>query len=135
MSSSNRILHQQKSLRSIATNSVACFITLVALLLLNAMASSPSIASEQTDAEHETVGVVNQGAAIKPKPAIAIVRGIVDGVDEANDTIKIGASPETSQLLKVQDGLIFNAVRFGDQVTVLVQEIAGAKTIVGLEKN
>ena len=51
-----------------------------------------------------------------------------------NDRIKIRLSPETSELLKVQDGLIFNAVRFGDQVKVLVQDIAGERTIVDLER-
>ncbi|HMF47195.1 MAG TPA: hypothetical protein VK603_01035 [Candidatus Saccharimonadales bacterium] len=33
---------------------------------------------------------------------------------------------------KVQDGLIFNAVRYGDQVEITVENIEGAKTIVGL---
>jgi hypothetical protein len=35
----------------------------------------------------------------------------------------------------VRDGLIFNAVRYGDQVEVTVENIDGAKTIVGLTKN
>ena len=104
------------------------------LSLLAAIGPLPIIASEQTDTQHRTVGVASQGATVKPKPAIEIVRGIIDSVDEANDTIKIRSSPETSELLKVQDGLIFNAVRFGDRVKVLVQDIAGEKTIVGLEK-
>ena len=105
-----------------------------ALLLLGAIASSPTVAREQTDAEQETVGVASPGAALMPKPAIEIMRGTVESVDEGNDTIRIRLSGETSVPLKVQDGLIFNAVRFGDQVKVLVREIAGAKTIVGLEK-
>jgi hypothetical protein len=33
---------------------------------------------------------------------------------------------------KVRDGLLFNAVRYGDQVEVTVENIDGAKTIVGL---
>jgi Cu/Ag efflux protein CusF len=33
---------------------------------------------------------------------------------------------------KVQDGLIFNAVRYGDQVEITVESIEGAATIVGL---
>jgi hypothetical protein len=131
MSSSNLILSEQKSSRTSATNSSACFMTFVALLLLlSVTTSSPTIAREQTDAEHETVG----GTVVTAKPAIEIVRGTVESVDEAHDTIRIRLSPETSLALKVQDGLIFNAVRFGDQVKVLVREIAGAKTIVGLEK-
>jgi hypothetical protein len=35
---------------------------------------------------------------------------------------------------KVQDGLLFNAVRYGDQVDITVQNITGAMTIVGLRK-
>jgi len=34
----------------------------------------------------------------------------------------------------VQDGLLFNAVRFGDPVEITVQDIAGAKTIVELKR-
>jgi Cu/Ag efflux protein CusF len=33
---------------------------------------------------------------------------------------------------KVQDGMIFNAVRYGDHVEITVENIEGAKTIVGL---
>jgi hypothetical protein len=35
----------------------------------------------------------------------------------------------------VQDGLLFNAVRYGDQVEVTVEDINGATTIVGLMKD
>jgi len=59
---------------------------------------------------------------------------LVERVAIGTDTIKIMSSPETSQPRKVQDGRIFNAVRFGGQVKALVQEIAGTKTVVGLEK-
>ncbi|WP_407181147.1 hypothetical protein [Bradyrhizobium sp. STM 3562] len=132
MSSPNPTLQQKSG----TPNSVAWFITSAAvLLLLGAMVPSPpTSASEQADTRHRTVGIASQGTTFKPKPAIEVVRGIVDGIDEANDTIKIRLSPETSQMLKVQDGLIFNAVRFGDQVKVLVQDIDGEKTIVGLER-
>ena len=108
---------------------------LVALLsLLGTMAASPTIANELTEAQRQTVGIVRQDAAVASKPAIEIMSGMVDSVDERNDTIKIRLSSGASQALKVQDGLIFNAVRFGDQVEVSVQDIAGAKTIVGIEK-
>jgi hypothetical protein len=130
----NLIVSRQKSPRPGAANSLVFFVAPVAVLLLGAMVSSPTIANEQAGAEHKTLGVTSQGAAVMPKPAIEIMRGMVDGVDEGNGTIKLRLSPETSQPLKVQDGLIFNAVRFGDQVRVLVQEIAGTKTIVGLER-
>lgn len=108
---------------------------LVAVLsFLGTMAASPTIASEQTEAPRQTVGIVRQDAAVAPKPAIEIMSGVVDSVDERNDTIKIRLSSGASQPLKVQDGLIFNGVRFGDQVEVSVQNIAGVKTIVGIEK-
>jgi hypothetical protein len=134
MSSLNPILYQQKSPGTRAANLTAWFsASVVVLSLLGAMGPSPIMAREQADTQHATVGVASQ--APEPKPAIEIVRGIVDSVDEASDTIKIRLSPETSELLKVQDGLIFNAVRFGDQVEVWVQDIAGEKTIVGLQRN
>jgi hypothetical protein len=108
---------------------------LVAVLsLLGTMAASPTIANEQTEAQRQTVGIVRQDAALAPKPAIEVISGMVDSVDERNDTIMIRLSSGASQPLKVQDGLIFNGVRFGDQVEVSVQDIAGVKTIVGLEK-
>ena len=135
MSSSNPFLHRQKSPRASAANSMAWFVTSVAILsLLGEIGPSPIMASEQADTQHATVGVGSQAPTVEPKPAIEVVRGTVDSVDEANDRIKIRLSPETSELLKVQDGLIFNAVRFGDQVKVLVQDIAGEKTIVDLER-
>jgi Cu/Ag efflux protein CusF len=48
--------------------------------------------------------------------------------------MKIRLPAETTEQFKVQDGLIFNAVRYGDHVEVTIQNIAGAKTIVGLSK-
>jgi hypothetical protein len=108
---------------------------LVAVLsLLGTMAASPTMANEQTEAGRPTVGIVRQDAAVAPKPAIEIMSGMVDSVDERNGTIKIRLSSGASQPLKVEDGLIFNAVRFGDQVEVSVHEIAGVKTLVGIEK-
>jgi hypothetical protein len=108
---------------------------LVAVLsLLGTMAASPTVANEQTEAGRPTVGIARQGAAVVSKPTIEIMSGTIDSVDEGNDTIKIRLSSGTSQPFRVQDGLIFNAVRFGDQVEVSVQEIAGVKTVVGIEK-
>jgi hypothetical protein len=104
------------------------------VLLLGTTASSPAIGSERNDAGRQTLGVAREDAAVAPKPAIEIMSGTIDSVDEGSDTIKIRLSSGTSQPLKVQDGLIFNAVRFGDQVEVSVQDFAGVKTIVGMEK-
>ena len=63
------------------------------------------------------------------------LRGVVAGVDERNDSIIVRLPSDASADLKVRDGLLFNAVRYGDQVEVTVENIDGAKTIVGLTKN
>jgi hypothetical protein len=131
--SPNLTLFRPKSPRTQAANALVGSVTPVAVVLFFAM--TPILASERTDTQSGAAGVASERVAVTPKPAIEIVRGMVESVDEGNDTIEIRTSPETSQLFKVQDGLIFNAVRFGDQVKISVQEIAGAKTIVGLEKN
>jgi hypothetical protein len=75
-----------------------------------------------------------QGPDVAPKPAMETLHGVVDSVDERNDTIKIRLFTETVEHLRVQDGLLFNSVRFGDQVEVMVQNTARSKTIVGLRK-
>jgi arsenate reductase (thioredoxin) len=62
------------------------------------------------------------------------VRGVVTAVDERNDQIALRLSNGSIEALKVQDGLVFNAVRFGDQVEVTVESIDGARTIVALKK-
>jgi hypothetical protein len=48
-------------------------------------------------------------------------------IDQSKDTIKIRRSREASEDLKVQDGLLFNAVRYGDLVEVTVEDINGAR--------
>ena len=60
------------------------------------------------------------------------LRGVVASVDEQNDRISVRLAPGATAVLKVRDGLLFNAVRYGDQVEVTVEDIDGAKTIVGL---
>lgn len=60
------------------------------------------------------------------------LRGVVAAVDERNDRITIRHSPDATADLKVSDGLLFNAVRYGDRVAVTVEDIDGAKTIVNL---
>ena len=60
------------------------------------------------------------------------LRGVVAVVDERNDSITLRLPSDASTKLKVRDGLLFNAVRYGDQVEVTVENIDGAKTIVGL---
>jgi hypothetical protein len=62
------------------------------------------------------------------------LRGVVASVDERNDRITVRLAPDATADLKVNDGLLFNAVRYGDRVAVTVEDIDGAKTIVGLVK-
>jgi hypothetical protein len=94
-------------------------IALAALFLPTAAMSAP--------AEETTAKTVETAA-----PATETLRGVVESVDERGDTIRIRTSPEAVEPLKVMDGLLFDAVRYGDRVEVSVQEIAGAKIIVRL---
>jgi Cu/Ag efflux protein CusF len=69
--------------------------------------------------------------------------GSVTKVDEANGKVTIqqtqsgtvGTSPGgVAEDFKVQDGLLFNAVRPGDKVVFTATEAGGVKTITKLEK-
>ena len=66
--------------------------------------------------------------------SIQVLRGVVAAVDERNDRITVRLSADATADLKVRDGLLFNAIRYGDEVEVTVEDINGAKTIVGLMK-
>jgi Cu/Ag efflux protein CusF len=105
-------------------------------LLLGALflLTPPDLANQLSNADRGTVGVAMPEAAAMPKPATETMHGVVQSIDERNDTITLRLSPEKTQQFRVQDGLLFNAVGFGDHVEITVQDIAGAKTIVGLEK-
>ena len=70
-------------------------------------------------------------------------RGTVTNVDEASGTITIqprsdatvGSNTGTnSAKFAVQDGLVFNALTQGDEVTYSSQEISGVNTIIKIEK-
>jgi hypothetical protein len=61
-----------------------------------------------------------------------ILRGVVAAVDERNDLISLRLPSDAIANLKVSDGLLFNAVRYGDQIEVTVKNINGAETIIGL---
>src|SRR3954471_24695450 len=69
--------------------------------------------------------------------------GTISKVDEASGKVAIqqtqsgtvgAGSGGAAEEFKVQDGLLFNAVKPGDKVTVTVTEIGGVKTITKLEK-
>jgi hypothetical protein len=70
--------------------------------------------------------------AERPRPQETL-RGMVTGIDERNDLITLRLASDASADFRVQDGLLFNAVRYGDQVEITVENIGGAKTIVGLK--
>jgi len=60
------------------------------------------------------------------------LRGVVTGIDERNDRLTARLASNATSDFKVQDGLVFDAVHTGDAVELTIENIAGAKTIVGL---
>lgn len=62
------------------------------------------------------------------------LEGVVTAVDERSDRITVRLKSDTTADFRVQDALVFNAVRFGDRVELTVETIDGARTIVGLRK-
>jgi hypothetical protein len=103
-------------------------LALAVVLLPTAALSSPSVA------EKEAAVVINRGvtATTEHTPSQEILHGMITAVDESNDRITVRLASGAVADFKVQDGLIFNAVRYGDQVEITVESIEGAKTIVGL---
>jgi hypothetical protein len=59
---------------------------------------------------------------------------MIAGIDERSDRITLSLPQGASEDLKVQDPLLFNAVRKGGQVEVTVEDIEGVTTIVGLRQ-
>jgi len=96
--------------------------TLAAALLSAAALSVPA----------QTVRAGQEIDATQTRDIGFTLRGIVASIDQSRDTIIIRLSSGRTEQFKVQDGLIFNAVRYGDQVEVSVQTIAGTKTIISL---
>ena len=105
---------------------------LAAVLLPSTALFPASFAAQPTETEQQAVVARTENAALALRPATETLRGVVDSIDEGSDTIRVRLSPDKIENFRVQDGLMFNAVRYGDQVEVTVQIIAGAKTIVDL---
>jgi hypothetical protein len=82
--------------------------------------------------ERETGIAIAQRAPVPANLTTYSMRGIVAGVNQRNDTIAIQLAQDETESFRVQDGLLFDSVRYGDEVEITVQNIAGAKTIVGL---
>jgi protein-tyrosine-phosphatase len=68
----------------------------------------------------------------QPRPRETL-RGVITRVDERSDRITLSLAEGASADFKVQDPLVFNAVRNGEQVEITVETIEGVKTIVGLK--
>ena len=62
------------------------------------------------------------------------LHGVVTAIDERNDRITLRLAKDASNDFKVRDALNFDAVHDDDQVEITVEDIEGAKTIVGLKK-
>jgi protein-tyrosine-phosphatase len=67
-------------------------------------------------------------------PPRQTLQGVITAIDERGDRITVRLVPDNSSEFRVQDGLIFNAIRNGDRVEITVEDIEGAKTVVGLKK-
>ncbi|UGA47745.1 hypothetical protein HU230_0017590 [Bradyrhizobium quebecense] len=106
-------------------------IVCAAILLPGAAMSAPA---NEPLVEHDSIATLTLGAAITRPPATETLRGVVDGIDQGRNTIEIRLSQDREEFFKVQDGLIFDAVRFGDPVEISVQTISGARTIVRLSE-
>ena len=108
----------------------------LAALIVIGIATSlamPAHAAADTAASPSVVSVTASADAGSDRPRETL-RGVVAAVDERNDIISVRLHSDAIADLKVSDGLLFNAVRYGDQVEVTVENIDGAKTIVGLRK-
>ena len=74
---------------------------------------------------------------VSTAPVGETLRGVVASVNERNDSITVPAFAELFCVdgdFRVQDGLVFDAARYGDQIEFTVLVIDGAKTIVQIRK-
>jgi protein-tyrosine-phosphatase len=62
------------------------------------------------------------------------LRGVVTAIDERNDRLTVRLTSNETSDFKVQDGLLFDVVRYGDAVEFVVENINGARTVIGLTK-
>ena len=90
--------------------------------------------SSPSGSEKEAAAAITRGVAATTEhtPSQEVLQGMITAVDQSNDRITVRLASGAIADFKVQDGLIFNAVRYGDQVEITVENIEGAKTIVGL---
>ncbi|MCA6109445.1 hypothetical protein [Bradyrhizobium cenepequi] len=100
-----------------------------AVIAAGAVLPQPAAAAT---AEQEIV--VRDTESVATKPATETLRGVIDSIDQGHDTLKVRLSPDTTEEFKVQDGLIFNSVRYGDPVELTVERIGEERTIIELRK-
>lgn len=60
------------------------------------------------------------------------IRGTIASVDQRNDKATLRLPSDESLDLKVGDGLLFDALRYGDDVQVTVRTVGKSKEIVGV---
>ena len=73
-------------------------------------------------------------ALAERSPPRETLQGVVTAVDERKDRITVRSTSNTAEEFRVQDGLVFDVVHNGNQVEITIENIDGAKTIVGLRK-
>lgn len=97
----------------------------------------PSVALPSPSGDEQAAVVVTQRATatIEQAQSQQTLRGVVTAVDESDDRITVRLKSGAVADFKVQDGLIFNAVRYGDQIGIIVENIGGARTVVGLTED
>jgi protein-tyrosine-phosphatase len=70
-----------------------------------------------------------------PTRSREMLQGMVTVIDERNDRITVRLTSDIVADFKVQDGLVFDAVRRGDQVKLTLETIDGTRTIVDLRRD
>jgi hypothetical protein len=99
-------------------------------VLLASVSACSAAAQDPASNEHRPVA-----ALASPASAPETFGGIVASTDQRNDTLTVQLSATgTSGDFKVQDGLLFNSVRYGDPVEITVETIDGARTLTELKK-
>jgi hypothetical protein len=99
---------------------------------------APPARAASTAPEDKTIVLISDLEAPTAPPQ-RTVRGVIAAIDERNDRISLRLPNDDSEDFKIEDfkvrdGLVFNSVRFGDQVEVVVESVDGARTIIGLTK-
>jgi Cu/Ag efflux protein CusF len=87
--------------------------------------------------------ILSAAALTTPAPAQQTQAGSIANIDEPKGTITVLIAPSgtvganganSAQEFRLQDGLLFDALRYGDQVTFTTAIVNGAKTITSLKK-